>query len=73
MKILVTGGAGFIGGLLGLGGGFIMTPVQYMLFTSVSMAQVGAITVHHLPAKQLRYIFIAVMFYMGLRMLGTSN
>jgi len=38
--------------------------------TRVGMAQVGAITAHKLPAKQLRYIFIAVMFYMGLKMLG---
>ena len=38
--------------------------------TSISMAQVGAITAHRLPAKQLRYIFIAIMFYMALRMLG---
>jgi uncharacterized membrane protein YfcA len=38
--------------------------------TSIIMAQVGARTAHRLPAKQLRYIFIGVMFYMGLRMLG---
>jgi len=38
--------------------------------TSVGMAQVGAVTAHRLPDKYLRYIFIAVMFYMGLRMLG---
>ena len=38
--------------------------------TSVGMAQVGAITAHRLPAKQLRYVFVGVMFYMGLRMLG---
>jgi uncharacterized membrane protein YfcA len=38
--------------------------------TSVGMAQVGAITAHKLPARQLRYIFIAVMFYMGLKMIG---
>jgi uncharacterized membrane protein YfcA len=38
--------------------------------TGVGMAQVGAITAHRLPARQLRYIFIAVMFYMGLKMLG---
>lgn len=38
--------------------------------TSVGMAQLGAITAHKLPARQLRYIFIAVMFYMGLKMLG---
>jgi uncharacterized membrane protein YfcA len=38
--------------------------------TGVGMAQVGAITAHRLPARQLRYIFIAVMIYMGLKMLG---
>jgi len=38
--------------------------------TSIGMAQVGAITAHRLPAKQLKYIFIALMFYMGLKMLG---
>jgi len=38
--------------------------------TSVGMAQVGAITAHRLPARRLGYIFIAVMFYMGLRMIG---
>jgi uncharacterized membrane protein YfcA len=41
--------------------------------TSVGLAQVGAITAHKLPAKQLRYIFIAVMFYMGLKMLGVFD
>ena len=38
--------------------------------TSVGMAQVEAITAHRLPARQLRYVFVGVMFYMGLRMLG---
>jgi len=38
--------------------------------TSVGMAQVGAITAHRLPARQIRYVFVGVMFYMGLRMLG---
>jgi len=41
--------------------------------TSVGMAQVGVIMAHRLPAKQLRYIFIAVMLYMGLRMLGVFD
>ena len=41
-----------------------------LVATSVGMAQVGAITAHRLPAKQLRYVFIGVMFYMGLKMLG---
>jgi len=38
--------------------------------TSIGMAQVGAMTAYRLPAKQLRWMFIAVMFYIGLRMLG---
>jgi len=38
--------------------------------TSIGMAQVGALTAHRLPTKQLRWIFIAVMFYVGLRMMG---
>lgn len=38
--------------------------------TSILTAQVGAMTAHKLPAKQLRWIFIAVMFYMGLKMIG---
>ena len=33
--------------------------------TSVPMAQVGVRAAHRLPAKQLRYVFIAVMLYMG--------
>lgn len=41
--------------------------------TSIGMAQVGARTAHRLPAKPLRYIFIGVMFYMGLRMLGVFD
>ncbi len=41
--------------------------------TSVGMAQVGAITAHRLPAKQLRYIFITIMFYMGLKMVGVFD
>ena len=41
--------------------------------TSVGMVQLGAITAHKLPARQLRYIFIAVMFYMGLKMLGVFD
>jgi len=37
---------------------------------SVPMAIVGAKAAHRLPAKQLKYIFIGVMFYMGLKMIG---
>jgi uncharacterized membrane protein YfcA len=38
--------------------------------TSIGMAQVGARTAHRLPARPLRYAFVGVLFYMGLRMLG---
>ena len=51
--------------------GYINLPVWFLLvITSAGMAQVGAITAHKLPAKQLMYIFIAIMFYMGLKMVG---
>ena len=40
--------------------------------TSVLMAQVGARTAHKLPAKQLRYVFIIVMLYMGWKMIETG-
>ena len=54
--------------------GYVNLPAWFLLvITSVGMAQVGAITAHKLPAKQLRYIFIVVMFYMGLRMLGVFD
>ncbi|MFO8091202.1 MAG: sulfite exporter TauE/SafE family protein [Desulfatiglandaceae bacterium] len=46
--------------------------LQWVLLAgcSIPMAIVGAKTAHLLPAKQLKYIFIAVMFYMGLKMIG---
>ncbi len=51
--------------------GYVNLPVWFLLVvTSIGMAQVGAMAAHRLPAKQLRWIFIAVMFYVGLRMLG---
>ena len=51
--------------------GYVNLPAWFLLaVTSVGMAQVGAVAAHRLPAKQLRYIFIAVMFYMGLKMIG---
>jgi len=51
--------------------GYVNLPSWFLLaVTSIGMAQVGAIIAHRLPAKGLRYIFIALMFYMGLRMLG---
>lgn len=49
--------------------------LQWILLagTSVPMAQVGARAAHKLPAKQLKYIFIAVMSYMGLKMVGVFS
>ncbi len=38
--------------------------------TSVPMAQVGVRVAHRLPAKQLKYIFVIVMIYMALKMIG---
>jgi len=54
--------------------GYINLPSWFLLaVTSVGMAQVGAITAHKLPARQLKYTFIVVMFYMGLKMLGVFD
>jgi len=46
--------------------------LQWILLagTSVPMAQVGVRVAHRLPAKHLKYVFIAVMIYMGLKMIG---
>jgi hypothetical protein len=46
--------------------------LQFILLAgcSIPMAVVGARTAHRLPAKQLRYVFILVMLYMGLKMTG---
>ncbi|MEA1944817.1 MAG: sulfite exporter TauE/SafE family protein [Euryarchaeota archaeon] len=38
--------------------------------TSVPMAQVGVRAAHKLPARALKYVFIAVMMYVGLKMSG---
>lgn len=54
--------------------GYVYLPSWFLLaVTSISMAQVGAITAHKLPAKQLRYIFVMVMFFIGLKMLGVFD
>ncbi|MGB7531524.1 MAG: sulfite exporter TauE/SafE family protein [Halobacteriota archaeon] len=41
-----------------------------LAMTSIPVAQIGAKTAHKLPATQLRHIFIAVMFYAALKMIG---
>jgi hypothetical protein len=54
--------------------GYVNLPAWLLLAVAgAGMAQVGAMTVHRLSAKQLRYIFIAVIFYMGLKMLGVFD
>ena len=46
--------------------------LQWILLAgcSIPMAVVGAKIAHLLPARQLKLLFVAVMFYMGLKMTG---
>lgn len=46
--------------------------LQWVLLAvpGIIMAQSGVRVAHKLPAKQLKYVFIAVMIYMGLKMSG---
>ena len=46
--------------------------LQWILLAgcSIPMAVAGAKAAHVLPAKKLKYMFIVVMFYMGLKMTG---
>lgn len=54
--------------------GYVNLPIWLCLAaTSIPLAQLGAKTAHALPAKQLRYIFIAFMVYVGLEMIGVFN
>jgi hypothetical protein len=58
-------------GLLPYSIGYVNLPIWLCLAaTSIPMAQPGARVAHALPAKQLRYIFIAFLVYVGLRMIG---
>jgi hypothetical protein len=41
-----------------------------LAMTSIPMAQVGVRAAHRLPARKLRYVFILVMFYVALKMIG---
>jgi len=81
--IILTSLGGIIGyiihgigvpGLLPYSIGYINLPIWLCLAgMSVPLAQLGAKTAHALPAKQLRYIFIALMVYIGLRMIGVFS
>lgn len=48
---------------------------QWIILAGVSIpwAVVGANTAHLLPARQLKFVFMAVMFYMGLKMCGVFS
>jgi len=53
--------------------GYVHLPSWLLLTaTSIGMAQIGAITAHRLPARKIEYIFIVLVFLMGLRMLGAG-
>jgi len=54
-------------GYVNLASGFLL------IISSFIMAQVGAIVAHKLPGKRLRLIFILLMFYIGLKMLGVFD
>jgi uncharacterized membrane protein YfcA len=77
MIISIGGIAGYIFNGLGTPGlpahslGYVNLESWALLAaTSIGMAQLGARTAHRLPARPLRYAFVGVLFYMGLRMLG---
>jgi len=60
-----------VSGLLPHSIGYVNLPIWLCLAaTSIPLAQLGARAAHALPAKQLRYVFIAFMVYVGLRMVG---
>ena len=51
--------------------GYVNLPSALLLIvSSFIMVQVGAVVAHRLPARRLRFIFILLMFYIGLKMLG---
>jgi uncharacterized protein len=51
--------------------GYIFWPGWIALAaTSVVMAQVGAVLAHKIPGKQLNYLFVVLLFYISLDMLG---
>ncbi len=60
-----------VSGLLPYSLGYVNLPIWLCLVaTSIPLAQLGVRAAHILPAKKLRYIFIAFMVYAGLRMIG---
>jgi uncharacterized protein len=54
--------------------GYIYWPAWIALsITSIGLAQVGAVMVQKVPGRQLNYIFVALLFYIGLNMLGVFD
>ncbi len=49
--------------------------LQWILLAgcSIPMATIGARVAHRLPGQKLKYIFITVMFYMGMKMIGVFS
>jgi uncharacterized membrane protein YfcA len=73
----IGGAIGYIVNGLGLSNlpafsiGYVNLLVWLLLsVTGVVMAQVGAMTAHRVPPRQLKYVFIVLMFYMGFKMIG---
>ena len=61
-------------GLLAFSIGYVNI-LQFLLLaiTSVPMAQIGAMASHKLPGKQLKIVFIVIMVYVGLKMIGVYS
>jgi uncharacterized protein len=54
--------------------GYIYLPAWLILtVSSVGLARIGAIVSHKLQARQLTYVFIALLFYIALDMLGVFD
>ncbi len=77
MLMCLGGIIGYVGNGMGVSGllpysiGYVNLLVWLCLVaTSIPMAQVGARAAHALPAQKLRYIFVILMVYIGLKMIG---
>ncbi|MFH1646398.1 MAG: sulfite exporter TauE/SafE family protein [Chloroflexota bacterium] len=54
--------------------GYVNIPAWLLLAVpSAAMAQAGALTAHKIPQKPLMYIFMIVIIYMGLKMIGVFD
>ncbi|MEN6329259.1 MAG: sulfite exporter TauE/SafE family protein [Methanobacteriaceae archaeon] len=61
----------FVPGLPPYSVGYVnLVQLVALAVTSIPLAQVGVLTSHRLPEKQLRYLFILILFYISLKMMG---